>query len=263
MGKRKFPGIINILMEHSPEVLTGVGIAGMLTTVVLAVRATPKALDLINDERLDRADRDENFIYGSTPLPRKDAIRIAWKCYLPAAITGVLSTVCLISASSVNHKRNAALTTACAISESALRTYQDKVVETIGEKREQTVRDAIAKDSVDSRPVVAREVIAAGGSGTTLCLDLYSGRYFNSDIETLRRAANDVTSRLMDEMSQSLNDFYEEIGLEGIGAGDEVGWNIDDRKIELVFSSQLTKNNVPCLVMDFRVQPKTGFYKNC
>ena len=39
------------MKKHSPEILTGIGIAGMITTTVMAVRVTPKALVLIEAER--------------------------------------------------------------------------------------------------------------------------------------------------------------------------------------------------------------------
>ena len=39
------------LKKHSPEILTGIGIAGMITTTFLAVRATPKALELIEEKK--------------------------------------------------------------------------------------------------------------------------------------------------------------------------------------------------------------------
>lgn len=38
-------------VKHSPEILTGVGIAGMVTTTVMAVRATPKAIQLLDEEK--------------------------------------------------------------------------------------------------------------------------------------------------------------------------------------------------------------------
>ena len=34
------------MSKRSPEILTGLGIAGMITTTVLAVKATPKAIKL-------------------------------------------------------------------------------------------------------------------------------------------------------------------------------------------------------------------------
>lgn len=43
------------MKKHSPEILTGIGIAGMVTTTVLAVRATPKAIKILEDERYERS----------------------------------------------------------------------------------------------------------------------------------------------------------------------------------------------------------------
>ena len=107
-------------VKHSPEILTGVGIAGMIMTTVMAVRATPKAIQLLDEEkRRQQADK----------LEPMDVVKTAWKCYIPAAVTGTVSVACLIGASSVNARRNAALTAAYTISESTLRDYQKKVVE--------------------------------------------------------------------------------------------------------------------------------------
>lgn len=104
-------------VKHSPEILTGIGIAGMVTTTIMAVRATPKAIRLLEDEKhRQKADKLE-------PI---DVVKVAWKCYIPAAVTGTVSVACLIGASSVNARRNAALTAAYTISESTLRDYQKR-----------------------------------------------------------------------------------------------------------------------------------------
>ena len=98
------------MKKHSPEILTGIGIAGMIATTVSAVRATPKALQLI----------DAREIKENRRLSNKEIIATTWKCYVPAAVTGVLSTACLVGASSANLRRNTALATAYSISETAL-----------------------------------------------------------------------------------------------------------------------------------------------
>ena len=239
-------GIRGVITKHSPEILTGIGIAGMITTTIMAVRATPKALILI-EERKEEIDVDK-----LTPI---ELIKTTWKCYIPAAITGGLSIICLIGASSVNARRNTALATAYTLSESALKEYQEKVIETIGEKKEQTVRDAIAKDRIDKNPVSSREVIITE-KGNTLCYDTISGRYFKSDIDKLKKAENELNRRMRDEMYISLNEFYYEIGLNSISIGDDLGWNIDRGYIELNFSSQLSDDGNPCLVIDYQVAPR-------
>lgn len=239
-------GIRGAITKHSPEILTGIGITGMITTTIMAVRATPKALILI-EEKKEEIDVDK-----LTPI---ELIKTTWTCYIPAAITGGLSIICLIGASSVNARRNAALATAYTLSESALKEYQEKVIETIGEKKEQTVRDAIAKERIDKNPVSSREVIITE-KGNTLCYDAISGRYFKSDIDKLKKAENELNRRMRDEMYISLNEFYYEIGLNPTSIGDDLGWNIDHGYIELNFSSQLSDDGNPCLVIDYQVAPR-------
>lgn len=247
--------------KYGPEILTGIGIAGMITTTVLSVKATPKALRLIDHEKRNRSKEYKDKETGEwcgAPMKTIDYIRIAWKPFLPAAITGGVSVACLIGANSVNARRNAALATAYTLSESALKEYQEKVVETIGEKKEQSVRDAIAKDKLEQNPVTNREVIITD-RGDTLCFDAVSGRYFKSDIEKLKKAVNELNRRMRDEIYISLNEFYYEIGLNGIGIGDELGWNIDNGYIEPDFSSQLAEDGTPCLVIGYYVQPRYDY----
>lgn len=234
--------------KHSPELLTGIGIAGMVTTVVLAVRATPKALRLIDEKKADIPEEES--------IPRIEAVKAAWKVYVPAVLTGILSTICLIGANSVNQRRNAAIAAAYSLSESALKEYREKVVETIGERKEQAIRDDIAKDRITENPV--REVIVSD-RGSTLCYDGLSGRYFKSDIEKLRRIVNYLNRRMRDEMFISLNDFYCAVDNPDLGPtklGDMLGWNIDKGYIDLNFSSQLTTDGTPCLVLDYTVVPE-------
>lgn len=252
MSKQSMSDMVNgiglFIKKRGPEILTGIGIAGMVTTTVLAVKATPKAMQLVKEKE----------DYYEIKLTKKEIIATCWKCYIPAAVTCALSMSCLIGASSVNLKRNAALATAYKLSETALTEYQEKVVETIGEKKERAVRDKIAEDKVKKDPVGSHEVIVTK-SGTTLCYDGVFGRYFNSDIDTIKRAATKINRQIICDMYASLNDFYDEIGLSHINIGDDLGWNIDDGNIDIDFSSQLAENGTPCLVISYNVAPKYEF----
>ena len=249
MSKIKFKPLIKTirsgLAKHSPAILTAFGITGMIGTTVLAVKATPKALDLIENKK-EELDKD-----GLTVV---ETVKATWKCYVPAAITCATSAACLIGASSVHTKRNAALATAYKLSESALIEYRDKVVETIGEKKEQSVRDAIAKDHVEKNPVTNNEVIITD-RGYTLCYDELSGRYFYSDIEKIKKAANELNRQMLNDMYVSLNELYYELGLDGTKLGEQMGWNIDRGLIDLKFSATVSADDRPCIVLDYRVPP--------
>ena len=237
--------------KRSPEILTGIGIAGMITTTILAVRATPKALELIEEQKEEES-VDE--------LSSFEVVKVAWKPYIPAMVTCIVSTACLIGASSVNTKRNAALATAYKLSETALTEYREKVIETIGEKKERIVRDKVAEERVKKNPVSKNEVIVTG-NGKTLCFDPISGRYFMCSIETIKKAENTLNKQMLHDISGyvSLNEFYDELGLDHTSVGNDLGWNTN-QLIDIDFSSQLNDNGEPSVVLDYLVAPKCDYY---
>ena len=244
--------IKGVFERHAPEILTGIGVAGMVTTTILAVKATPKACLLIND----RKDKLEVEKLSATEL-----VKTTWKCYIPAAVTCGASIACLVGASSVNFKRNAALATAYKLSEAALSEYKDAVLETIGEKKEQSVRDKVAEERLKKNPVSKSEIIVTG-TGTTLCYDPVGNSYFKSNIQQIESAKNKLNARMLSENYVSLNDFYDELGIGPTKLGDDLGWDIyKDGLVEIAFSSQLAEDGTPCLVMDYSIAPRYEYYK--
>ena len=241
------------VVKHSPEILVGVGITGMFGTTILAVKATPKALRICEDLKA------EHEAHGQEPT-NMDYVKAAWKCYIPAGVTGVTSAACIIFASTVSARRNAALATAYSLSHTALTEYKDKVIETIGEKKEQAVQDAIAKNRLEKNPVEDHEVINTG-RGNTLCYDMMFGRYFRSDAELIRRAINRVNRDIVSYGYASLNDFYSEIDLEPVIMGGKLGWNFDDREIKEQFSYGPAKNDEPCMTVSFNIAPHYDYDK--
>lgn len=242
------------LIEHSPEILTGIGIAGMVTTTILAVKATPRAIELI------KADSKKNHDDDPHAYTKSEAIKSCWKCYIPAAVTGASSIACIIGGCSVNTRRNAALATAYTLSETALKEYKGKVIETFGEKKEQVVLDSIAKDRIDKNPVSQNKVFVTG-KGKTRCYDWVSGRYFESDADKIKKAEIELNRQILADMYVSLNEFYDLLGLDPIGIGDDLGWNVDCGTIELYFSAQLDDEETPCLVLHYNVAPKYNYQK--
>lgn len=244
--KRTIKNAERVLTKYSPGILTGIGIAGMIGATFMAVKATPKALYLIETKK------EETEVEELTPV---ETIKTCWKCYIPATLTTVLSAACLIGASTVSAKRNAALATAYSISEAALREYQEKVVEVIGEKKEKAVRDAVAKDQIERDPVTKSEVVIIDSNSNTLCYEPLSGRYFKSTIDKIKKAEIKLDRQMIQEMYVSLNDFYWEIGLDGTDLGDKMGWNLSKGYMDLSFSSQLADDGTPCAVIVYGIPP--------
>ena len=235
--------VVNTISDKSPEILIGFGLAGMLTSTVLAVKATPKALDI-----LEREDRE---------LSKVDKVKLTWKCYAPAAVGYCVSAACIIGANSVNAKRNAVLAGAYKLSETALLEYRDKVTEVLGEEKEKEIRDSIAEDRVNKTERKGEVIIA--GKGDTLCYDMHSGRYFKSNMDEIKRKLNEINYKLMQDNILSVNDFYDQIGLDPISTGYDFGWLVDDGLIRLYFTSTLTEDGQPCLAVHFDNMPRMGY----
>lgn len=248
-------GIRMATSKNAPAILTGIGIAGMITAGVLAVKATPKAMELIKNAEYEKGMSHE--VVTLTPV---EVVKAAWKPYIPAVATCAVSVACLIGANSVHVRRNAALATAYKLSETALSEYKGKVLETIGEKKEQTIREKVAQERLDKNPVSKSEVIVTD-KGDTLCYDYISKRYFKSDLDQIRKAENTINKRMLHDIcgSASLNDFYDEIDLERVEYGDELGWNTDNL-IDLDIGAGMDDHGKPCIVIAHHVAPK---YKYC
>lgn len=239
--------------KHSPQILLGVGIAGMITSTILAIKATPKAIQIIEQKK-----KEENV----EKLNATETVKATWKCYIPAVVTGVSATVCLIGSNSVSNKRAAAIATAYEISKTTLNEYKDKVVEVVGEEKEKTIRDEIAKDKVKNNPVNESTIILAGDSDV-LCYDSLSGQYFKSTLDKIHKAENEVNYRLLDENYISLNAFYDMVGIRNTSLGDDLGWNVDSGQLKIDISSQIAENGQPCLVLEYELSPKYDFWKMC
>lgn len=247
-------GVKHTVSENSPAILMGLGIAGMITTTILAVKATPKALVLM-EERKDELSTVE---YDVDKLPPMEVVKTTWRCYAPAVVLGLTSIFCLVGSNSVHARRTAAVLAAQRISEAALNEYREKVVETVGPSKALEIKDKIDKDHVDKNPVSQSQVIVTG-KGNTLCYDRMFGQYFESDIEKINKAVNELNKRLFHDSYISLNEFYSEIGVDHIDIGDELGWNVEHGLIEVTYSTQLSDDDRPCVVLEYDIRPKYGY----
>lgn len=238
------------ISKNSPVIFTGLSVGGLITTVIFAVRATPKAIAILEEHT--EYDRNGEI----TPPTTGEAIKLTWKCYIPTACMGVATIACMIGSVSISQRRNAALESVYGLTKAALREYQEKVVETIGKNKELKLRDSISEDRVKDNPVSSSEVIITG-KGEVLCLDSLSGRYFKSDIEDIRRVINQANKELMNDMWISVNELYYYLCLPPLKPlGDQLGWDIGNGLIEVTFSTQLADNGQPCLVLNYEVIPK-------
>lgn len=230
--------------KHSPEILIGMGIAGAASSVIFAIKATPKAMILLEEKRQE---------LGVEKLEAKEIIKTAAPVYIPTAVSFGVSVACIVGASSVNARRNAALTAAYTLSESTLRTYRDKVLETVGEDKEREIRQKAAIEQQQKTPE-PQTLVVSGAAGQLKCFDSLSGRYFVSTKNEIDKAVNEFNRQLRDDMRISLNDWYDLIGLDTNKLGDMLGWDIERGYVETCYASRLDEDGLPCLVVNY-VEP--------
>lgn len=250
INKAKF-----LLEHHSTTILTGVGVGGTVATAVLTGRASFKAARLIDNEYKVKT---EAWREGETHLPpevmtKPQIVKLVWKFYLPPAAAGVLTVTSIVVANKISSKKIAALAVAGGISERALQEYKDKVVEKLGERQDQKIRDDVAQDRINKHPLDSREVILAG-TGEVLCYDMLTGRYFQSTVEDIKRAENHINSEILNHLGASLAEFHDEIGLPATPYTDSVGWGGTDL-VKVHFSTVMTPDNRPCIAIDFDRPP--------
>ena len=235
--------------KKAPAIAIGIGIGCFGCAVISSIKETPKAVRLIE------AKKKELSLSEEEKLPATELFKAVWKCYVPMGIAFTAGAMCILGSHRISMRRNAALAAAYQLSETAFREYKTKVIETIGENREKTVRDEVAKAKIKENPPVPSQIIVTG-RGKTRCYDGQTGRYFESDIETIRQIINKLNYRLQTEHYISMNELFYELALPNTDLGDLIGWNLDDGLIDIQFSSMLADDGIPTLVLNYNVAPR-------
>ena len=241
----------NVVEKHSPEILAGVGVVGVVASTVMACKATMKLNDILEESKETRdkikevesnpryeeqyshedAKKDLTINYTQT------AMKIA-KLYAPAVILGSASLGCLLASNDILRKRNAALSAAYMTVDKSFKEYRQRVVDRFGEEVEKEIRYNIKAEEVTST------VVAEDGSETTVTEtvktmdpNLYSdyakffdeaSPYWQKDpeynfmfLKSQQQYANDL---LKARGRLFLNEVYEMLGIDKTKAGQIVGW---------------------------------------
>lgn len=252
---RLFKTAEKFTIDNSPAILTVLGVSGVVTTAYLAAKAATDAMLVLQQEDARRLAKDNR----TPPMDIKEMVPLVWKIYIPPVTAGTLTITAIIASNRVSSRRAAGLAAAYSISERAFSEYKEKVIERVGEKKEQSYRDEIAQERVNRNPVDDKQVLITNG-GEVLCYDNFTGRYFKSSMETIRQAQNEINYQIVHQGYASLSEFYQKVGLPVTSISEEVGWNTD-QLLELDISTILSTDSRPCIAIDFDLQPTRRFDK--
>lgn len=208
------------LKRNAPTILTSIGGIGVVATSILAVKATPKAMRLI--EKAEKEKGDE--------LTKLEIAVNAGPAYIPAAITGLTTIACIFGANALNKRQQAALMSAYALIDSSYKEYKNKVKELYGEEADQKVRADVAKDKFkDDEPYHEDD-------GKQLFYDEYSNRYFRATNEEVLKAEYEINRILAEDCYATLNEYYDLLNIPKVDYGEYIGWS-SAQMFEMYWSS--------------------------
>lgn len=249
-------------LVQNNTILTGVGVAGTISTAVLTGRASFKAArELDGLEQQYQIHLENHNLQGSgMTLSVRTKMSSVWKYYIPPVGVGLITVSSIVLANRVAGKEAAALAAAYTVSEKAFTEYREAVVKKMGTVKEREVHDEYAQARMSKNPINTKEIILAG-TGEVLCFDITSGRYFQSSKNDIEKAEIAVNHEILGfTRGASLSEFYDQIGLAPTGYSDTVGWN-HDHLCRVRFSSEISVDDRPCLAIDFVEAPFPLYYK--
>lgn len=141
-----------VLSKKSPEILLGVGMAGVVVGTILACKATLKAEDVLVGarEKLDKInqarDVSEEEDYSDEDAQRDTAILYVktgvklLETYGPAIVVTTASIALILQSHNILTRRNAALVAAYKLVDASFKEYRKRLINEYGEEADQKLR---------------------------------------------------------------------------------------------------------------------------
>jgi len=255
--------IINTADRNSPGLLTALAVAGAATSVILAVKGTIQAVEIVQQEasfrirEWEQQTEEDGAAYPSNEVvSKKEVVELTWKCYIPTGVMLLTTFTCMIGATAIGARRTAAFSSLYTLTSTALSEYQEEVKKTIGDKKEEEIRVRIAEEHM-KRKLPDEQTVILTGNGNYLIYDKFSDRYFRSDIHRVKQAQADFNERLQYEGYLDINYLYDLLNLNTVTAFENFGWTATSALLHFRYLSALhPSTQEPVLVLDYEVEPK-------
>lgn len=200
---------VMFVKRNASTILTCVGGVGVVATSVMAVKATPKALKLIEDAEETKGEK----------LTKFEVVKVAGKVYIPAVVMGGATITCIFGANVLNKRQQAALMSAYALLDNSYKDYKHKVGELYGEDADAKIRSELAKDKYEETKIEEED------PNKQLFYDEFSERYFESTMENVVRAEYAINRKISLWGGAALNEFYEALDIPPVDYGKFLGWS--------------------------------------
>ena len=245
--------------KHSPEILVISGVVGVVTSAVLACKATTK-LDSIMSESKEQVEKIHGYVEENgyteeyTEQDSKKDLAIVYtqsafkvgKLYAPSVILGAASIAAILGGHNILRKRNIALATAYTALNTSFKDYRNRVIERFGKELDKELRfnvktkefeekvvDAKGKEKIEKKMTQVTDASEIEGYSPYAkfyddgCIGWEKDPELN--LMFLRRQQDAATERLKSQGYLFLNDVYDMVGIPRTKAGQVVGWIYDKK----------------------------------
>lgn len=238
------------LNRNGSTILTCLGGVGLIATSVMTAKATPKAMQLLEEAREEKGD----------DLTKLEVVKAAGPSYIPAVLTGAATLACIFGANALNKRHQASLVSAYALVDNAYKEYKKKVGELYGEDADEKIIEEIAKDKFEEAPIVV-------SGDNQLFYDEFSGRYFEAPVEAVIRAEYEMNRILAVEYGGLyLNEWFELVGLDRTDYGDHLGWSYSylqdvywQNWIDFQHHTVELDDGLECVIISIQMEPTPDF----
>lgn len=244
------------IKKYSPEILLAAGTVGVVTSGVMACRATLK-IDEVLDEAKDRIEKIHEVAENPemkdkyTEEDSKKDLAITYtqagvklvKLYGPSVALGVISLGCMIGSNRILSKRNVALAAAYAAVDKSFKEYRGRVVERFGKQLDKELRYNLKAQEIEEVTVDkdGKEVV---GKSTVEVMDPNNYSHYaivfddgnagwDPDPERTKyfliQQQNYANEMLKARGHLFLNEVYDMLGARRTKAGAQVGWIYDEK----------------------------------
>lgn len=243
------------IKRNASTILTCVGATGVIATTVMAVKATPKALSLLEKAEEEKGEK----------LTKWEKVNTVGLVYIPTVIAGVATITCIFGSNILSKRQQAAIASAYALLDTSYREYKKKTEELYGEEAGERIREGIAKDKYAGDKELLED-------GKELFFDFYSGRYFESTKDVLMMAQYETNRAMFVNGAVGLNEYYEFVGLEKKPEYDSIGWSCGQLEeaywhpwIEFDYEDMVIEEEsensegIECTIVHFPMEPFMGY----
>ena len=231
------------LKSNSGNILTVIGSVGVIITSVLVAKETPRAMKMIEEY-------ENEYECEIKPI---EAVKVAWKAYIPAGISAISTILCIAGANYCNIRKQKAIMSAYMLLDNAFKEYRQQIATEYGEDKDKTLYKESMKKQMERDDILYED---------TLFFEFNTMRYFETNMHKVMQAECKALTQFEQCGYLSLNDYYSYLGLEKTDYGDALGWSryqmeLDEgtSQLDFTYERNVMSNGLVCWNIISNVAP--------